>query len=462
MAKFSKKKPPALRVFKPQQKKIKDGNFEFTIDNLSEDGRGIARPLGKATFVRGALPGEHVTGRYLAHHRQFDDAELVEVIHSADERVQPACEHYQDCGGCTLQHLGYSAQLSFKQQRLMTLFRPLSDSQAEPIVWCDNIIAEPLNYRHRLRLAVKANKHSVKIGFRRFNSHDIVDINHCSVAQPALNRLLNSLKRCVTELKSRSSVEEIRLMEDGEGKLSLQLLVKSVLLDEDYQQLSELKASDNLHYIAVSPIKSQGSSPYWQDGEPLSSYQIDQPQCTVGFEIEDFTQVNPAINQLMVSTALHWLALNKDDVVADLFCGVGNFSVPLAMSGVPVVAYELVDAMVAKGRENATRNQLNNLSFKRKDLFLEQKKSSFFYKKQPVTKALLDPPRAGAKALVEQLADSSVSTLLYVSCNPQTLVRDATILQQGGFKLSKATMIDMFPQTTHIETMMLFEKKTAQ
>ena len=456
MAKFSKKSS-TLRVFKPQKKLLKQGVFHFIIDNLSEDGRGIARPEGKATFVRGALPGEQVKGRYIAHHRQFDEAEVVEVVDAGEQRIDAICKHYQHCGGCTLQHLEYSAQVSFKQQRLQSLFQLLSDRQREPINWDDNIIAQPFHYRHRLRLAVNANKNKLQMGFRRFNSHDIIDIDYCPVSQAALNQLLEPLKGCIASLKSRSFIEEIRLLEDGEGKLSVQLLVKKTLLDQDYQQLEQFKTTVNLHYIAVSSAKSMTSMPYWCSGEPLNTYFLESLDCTIGFAIEDFTQINPAVNQLMIATALDWLMLGNNDVVADFFCGVGNFSVPLAMSGLPVLAYELVDAMVEKGRDNATRNQLKNLTFKRKDLF-QQQQNSKLNKNEKITKALLDPPRAGAKALVEQLAQSELTKLLYISCNPKTLLRDAEILQKSGFQISKAAMVDMFPQTTHIETMMLFEK----
>ena len=462
MVKFSNKKPPGLRVFKPQPKKIKTGEFDFTIEKLSEDGRGVARPAGKATFVCGALPGEQVKGRYLAHHRQYDEAELVTVVSASEQRAKPSCEHYQDCGGCTLQHLDYLAQVGFKQQRLQALFHTLSERQPEPIRWANDITASPLHYRHRLRLAVKANKHAVKIGFRRFNSHEIIDINDCSVAQPALNQLLKGLKSCLIALKTRSAIEEIRLLEDGEGKLAVQLLVKSALIDEDYQRLKDFKRRENLRYFAVSAAKPVATKPFWFDGEALNSFQLAQPECTIGFEIEDFTQINPEINQMMISTALQWLALTKEDMVADFFCGVGNFSVPLAASGAAVVAYEVVDAMVEKGRDNALRNQLSNLTFKRQDLFQSLPKKIFSHNQHKITKALLDPPRAGAKALVEQLANEQLTKLLYISCNPQTLLRDAEILQQGGFNISQAAMIDMFPQTTHIETIMLFEKNSRE
>ena len=458
MARFSSKNKTSLRVFKPKKKTLKQGEFSFDIEALSEDGRGIARPEGKTTFVRGALPGERVKATYTAQHKNYDEANLIAVESESSSRVNPECEHYAACGGCTLQHLNYPQQIEFKESRLKAMFASLDAD----IHWESPLVASAFGYRHRLRLAVSANKQGVRLGFRRHNSHDIVDIQDCVVAQPVLGKKLSALRSEIASLHQRSVLSEVRLLEDSNGDVGLQLMVKKALNDDDYNRLENWVGTLDLAGVSVVQVLKKFEPPVllWFSGSRDFIYKI-QTQAgnlSLRFAIDDFTQVNPAINQQMVSRSLEWLELDAKDTVADFFCGVGNFSLPLAQASADVIGYESVDAMVKKARVNAADNSLGNVSFEVCNLF-DERAVKRILKGESINKALLDPPRAGAQALSEGLVGSEMDMLLYVSCNPQSLLRDAQILVAAGYQIDKACLIDMFPQTTHIETMMLFRKR---
>lgn len=446
MAKF-KSTNKALRTFKPKPRLVPQGLFEMHIDKLAGDGRGVSRVKGKTVFVQEGLPGERVMARYTAIHKQYDEAIVHAVIEASGDRVEPRCEYAQYCGGCNLQHMAYDAQIEHKQQQLKQLFAPMVTDNK---VFQPPITAAMFAYRHRARLAVIADKKGCKLGFRQDKSHRVVDINHCEVIYRSLSDQLPAFKQLLLSLKARSSVVELSIAEDNDGKQGLLLSCKQPLPDCDIDQLAayaqKMQISIELHYTQRGVNDGELQVAHQPLHYPLGSASIKLP-----FSMQDFTQVNPAINQQLIDTASQWLALKENDKLADYFCGIGNFSLPLAAQVANVTGYELVPAMVEKARFNVAANGIGNAQFKAKNLM-----TASFAGSELANKVILDPPRAGADKLCEYLASSNVERILYVSCNPETLFRDAQHLVAGNFILQKLALADMFPHTRHSEVVALF------
>jgi 23S rRNA (uracil1939-C5)-methyltransferase len=449
MANF-KRKSKGLRQFKPGQRSVPTGHHVMQIDSLADDGRGIARPKGKTTFVSGALPGEQVKAQYSSSRKDFDEAQLVSVIEPSRLRENPACQYFERCGGCSLQHLNYSAQLDHKESQLKRLLGGLPQQQA--IDWQPALHAEPYAYRHRVRFSIHANKRGCVIGFRPDQSHQVIDVQQCVIAFSGINQCLGKIRPVILQLSGRSQLRECVISEAEQGvRFSLQLVSKRELSKSDIDPLEQLATEE--HWQLQLCLESDLNKPYWQTQQADSFYQLPDFDCDIRYQPTDFTQVNPSINRRMIAQALDWLQLTEQDQVADFFSGVGNFTLPMAKLAGSVKAYELIPAMIEKVTANASHNQLANVQAEQANLFTE---------KLPVperlNKALLDPPRAGAMALCQHLAGLSLQRLLYISCNPRTLKRDAELLLEGGFRVEKGCLVDMFPQTRHSEAILLFVK----
>ena len=394
--------------------------------------------------------------KYTANHRKFDEADCIELIDASPARHTPRCEYFSRCGGCNLQHLDYPSQLEHKQAQLARRVRELKLANAPE--WTEPMAGPEYHYRHRARLAVKAGRAGCHLGFRRAQSKDIIDVEHCAVLFTSLSKLLPSLKSLVNDLQARSSVVEMLISEGAGQQQALLLRSTHALAETDLQRLQAFSLKTDVIVEAVLLSAPEGRS-YWQSGELSLHYPWPDSSPSLAYTSTDFTQVNPLINQQLVHRAIEWLELTSDDNVADFFCGMGNFSLPLALVANTVTGYELVDAMVEKARQNAMLNDIHNASFERMDLMsanIHKAGRSGFAINSDCNKALLDPPRAGAKELCLSLAATKIERIVYISCNPNSFFHDTEILLQGGYRLEKIALADMFPQTSHSEVIALF------
>ncbi|MFT2090257.1 23S rRNA (uracil(1939)-C(5))-methyltransferase RlmD [Paraglaciecola sp. 2405UD69-4] len=419
----------------------------FYIDGLTHDGKGVARASGKVTFIAGALPKETVQAQVFKSNRRFDEAKLVAVVEASEYRVNPPCAHYETCGGCSFQHLEIKQQRVSKKLWLQGQLRKVCEPDDISL-----LADAALGYRRRARLSVRVNQGQLALGFRALGSNKIVSIDNCIVLTPRLQQLLGALKTALVHDDSLAGLADkighIELLEDDKGASILFRLTAN--LSSDYQERWAQWA------------QPQNIDLYWQFAEQDSA--LVAPEAKRYFNVEglklnyhpqDFIQVNGDMNQKMIAQAMDWLAPNKDDTIVDLFCGVGNFSLPLASRAKKVVGVEVQESMVAAGIANAKTNNLDNLSFIAADLTKAANKE---ISSLGVTKVLLDPPRAGAFEFLPTIVKLKPKSILYVSCDAATLARDAEYLVSKGYKVMRGAMMDMFPQTAHVETMLLFSK----
>ena len=435
--------------------KLPQGDFEAQIQSLSHDGKGVARIDEKATFIQGALAGEKITFRYTNRKKSYDEGLVTSVIEASPDRVQPKCEHYEICGGCSLQHLDADKQIEAKQQVLLDNLEHIGKVSAQSIL-------PPLTndsvwgYRRKARLGVKnvPKKGKVLVGFRERASSFVADLTLCPVLHPRVGELLPQLSELVEGLSINAKLPQVEVaMDDDQCVLIFRILED--LADAD---AAAIKAFGEAHDII----------PYTQRGGPdtvipLSGipadlhYALPDQNLELGFLPGDFTQVNTDINRKMINRALDMLDLNQNDTVLDLFCGVGNFTLPLATQAGTVVGVEGDEGLVQRAKSNAERNKLANVDFYAANLYEELKPQPWL--SQSFTKALIDPPRSGALEILPLINKMGIETLLYISCYPGTLARDAGVLvNEMGYTLVSAGVMDMFPHTGHVESIALFKK----
>lgn len=442
-----------LNTFVAKKRLVPKELIELTVTDIDEHSKGVAKHQGKVVFVTGAMTGEKVQAKLTAVFKNYNEAQCVKVLVAAAQRSVPECNYYSQCGGCDLQHLSYRAQLTFKSKLLeekISKFDLVDRGKMKEII-TSPIRSPSFGYRHRSRLSVKANKHLSQVGFRAKASHNIVSVVECPVLYTTLSDLLPGLHQLIAKLKQRSLIDEILLVEDSSRSIYIQLKGKRALIDADIEQLEDyVKKTKN----QIECLDRSSSLVYWKSSSKQPQYSYKKEALSYKFSISDFTQINPAINELMVDQACNWMALQKSDNLIDFFCGIGNFSLPLAKKVNVLLGYELAAEMVVKAKNNALLNALSNARFEVKDLYSFQFKNASDY-----NKVLLDPPRAGAESLCVQLASSKVEMILYISCNQTTFFRDAKILCDQGFNLTKIGLVDMFPQTQHLEIMALFQRQ---
>ncbi|MGP6258442.1 23S rRNA (uracil(1939)-C(5))-methyltransferase RlmD [Aeromonas salmonicida subsp. salmonicida] len=437
------------QFFKPQKKSTQPQRIEFTVDSLDHHCVGIGRHQGKAIFIEGALPGEQVKARILDDKKQYAHAALQQVVTPAANRIAPFCNHYRECGGCNAQHLGEADQQAAKEAGLVSLFERLGQIKApvlEPV-----LTGESRAYRRVCRLAIKFDKNGrcTRVGFRRRQPNDRVEIEGCPVLAEPLSALIAPLRECLNRLKSQRELGHAELIQAEQGIMML------------LRHTGRPNEADRALLVAFA--KSQGIDLYLQAAderiEPL--HQVFQPSysldgLSLAFAPGDFIQVNGPINQSMVAQALAWLGASKDDKVLDLFCGIGNFTLPLARQAREVVGVEGDLAMVARAEENARRNGIDNARFYKADLSGDIVGMS--WAREGFDLVLLDPARPGALEVMGHVVKLSPKRVVYVSCNPVTLARDSQVLVKGGYRLVRLGMLDMFPHTGHLESMALFEQ----
>lgn len=428
---------------------------EIVIDRLGHDGRGIGSIDGKTVFVDGALPGETVECLYTSKRSKFDEARATKITNAAAQRVEPPCEHASLCGGCSLQHMSNDAQVALKEGVLLEQLKHFG--QSEPEVVLSVLRADTLGYRRKARLGARyvTKKESTLVGFREKRSSFLAELNQCEVLIPVIGKNITGLRELINGLSCRS---EIPQLEVSAGDTETVLIVRHLaeLPQVDLDQIVKF-SKDNGLWLYLQPGGYETLHKVWPaDDVNRLSYSLPTHDVELLFHPLDFTQVNASINQLMVDQALRLLDVSEKETVLDLFCGLGNFTIPLAKYGAHVTGVEGSEAMVERGLENASHNGvLEKVAFYAANLdddFSEKPWAQTIY-----DKLLIDPPRSGALKIVENIERFKAKRIVYVSCNPATLARDAGILKDKGYRLTQAGVMDMFPHTTHVESMAVFE-----
>ncbi|MEG1121394.1 MAG: 23S rRNA (uracil(1939)-C(5))-methyltransferase RlmD [Citrobacter sp.] len=411
-----------------------------TVNDLDPFGQGVARHNGKALFIPELLPQESAEVTITEDKKQYARAQVKRRLNDSPEREVPRCPHFGRCGGCQQQHASIPLQQRSKSAALSRLMK------------CEvsEVIADtPWGYRRRARLSLnyRAKEKQLQMGFRQSGSSDIIDVKQCPILVPQLEALLPHIRACLESLQGLRHLGHIELVQAGNGTLMI-LRHTAPLSMVDREKLERFSHSQGLSlFLApqseiLEPVS--GESP-WYDSNGLR----------LTFSPRDFIQVNAGVNQQMVARALEWLDVQPEDRVLDLFCGMGNFTLPLATRAASVVGVEGVPALVEKGRENALNNGLHNVTFFHENL--EEDVTRQPWAKNGFDKVLLDPARAGAAGVMQHIIKLKPGRVVYVSCNPATLARDSEALLNAGYTIQRLAMLDMFPHTGHLESMVLFE-----
>jgi 23S rRNA (uracil1939-C5)-methyltransferase len=435
-------------------KRISAAPEEADIVDLSHEAKGVARIDGKTVFVADALPGERVVLRRVARHRNFDEAALASVVRPSPDRLVPACPHYGTCGGCALQHLAPAAQLAFKQAQLLENLARLGG--VEPGRVLEPLTGPVWGYRRRARLGVKhvARKGRVLVGFRERSAPFVADLHECRVLVPPADRLMDPLAALVSELSIAARVPQVEVAVAGRDCA----LVLRVLDPPTAGDLDRLRTFEHVEGVRVylQPGGPATVAPLSPDREPLR-YELGRFGLTIEFEPTDFIQVNATLNEAMVARAVEMLEPEPSSHVLDLFCGLGNFSLPVARSAEEVVGVEGDAGLVDRARRNARGQDVFNAGFHAADLANPAAWAAWAARRYD--RVLLDPPRAGAREVLPVVGGCGASRVVYISCHPGSLARDAGILvRDHGFRLVAAGVMDMFPHTTHVEAMAVFDR----
>jgi 23S rRNA (uracil1939-C5)-methyltransferase len=440
-----------------RHKRLSDTPVTVEIEKFSHDGRGIARINGKTTFVQNALPNETVTLQYTRQKKDFDEGYTVSVVKPSTHRVEPRCPHYTLCGGCSLQHLDGETQINEKQSLLMDLLARVG--RTEPEIVLPPLKADQWNYRNKARLSARyvEKKQSALVGFREKNNpRYITEISQCPVLNARVDAQITHLRAMLNAFEAPHTIAQIEVAA-GDHEVALIFRNLEPLSSHDEEKLTEFAKRSNFRIFLQPGGPTSVHLFYPDDGNDFLTYQLSEDNITIKFHPTDFTQVNASLNRLMIQRALKLLALEPEDVVLDLFCGLGNFSLPLARHCAKVIGIEGSEEMVRRARMNAEANGLMNTEFFSANLEDEEALNRFNLK--DVTKILLDPPRTGALEIVKKINKLNPQCVVYVSCNPATLARDTDILvNQHGFKLKATGVMDMFPQTAHVESIAVFHR----
>ncbi len=395
-------------------------NIEVT--GLSDDGRGIAKVDEKTVFIEQSVPGDKVDIQVIEQHENYDCAHVINLLSASDKRSVPFCQYSQSCGGCQLQHIDINTQRHWKNRNFITRLTKSVNNQFTQIQ--PPIFGADKGYRRRARfgLAISKKDKQARLGFRQKQSNDLIDIEQCPVLSDALNQTLKQQREHLISTASRSE-REVNLVEADNGC---------------FIHIDKLNDCHEKCESAEKPF-----------------YEIDHLK--LAFPRDGFVQVNAEINQKMIKQAIDWLELKKHHSVLDLFCGVGNFTLPLAQHCKTIIGIEGLSELVNTAKSNAQTNHLINSTFYKANLFDECRESSWF-RKQKYDRILLDPGRQGAFEISKILHLLKPKVIVYVSCNAATLIRDIKELEKQGYLLHKACLMDMFPHTTHAEVMVQLKK----
>jgi len=441
--------------FKPNNKKQSSGQLiSVFVDRLDHNGIGVGKYKNKPVFIANTLLGEHVEAKITETKGKFLKAQLLNVITPSEQRVQPSCEHFKQCGGCDLQHFMFDEHLNYKKTKVINLFSRNNITSTLP--WQLSITSEPWQYRRKARIGVQYTKTGEPIvGFRQKASNRLTPVKKCPIMVEPTNLLFTQLKKLIDALTLAKSIGHIEVIYTQHITLAIRQLAPLNKHDSDLwlktaeQNQWQIYIDNGEHVTALThttPLYYQLNTNKHANAQKLNIY----------FDVNDFIQVNHQVNECMIEQALDWLLLTSDDVVLDLFCGLGNFSLPIAQQAKSVVGVEGLQAMVDKATYNAEVNTLTNVQFFQADLNNDWPQKTWADTKY--TKALLDPARAGAYEAIEQLVKLNIPHIVYVSCDPSTLAKDSQLLISHGYTIEKIAIMDMFAQTKHIETMVLFKK----
>lgn len=435
--------------------------FEVDITGLTHDGRGVARrPDGKAVFVAGALPGERVRATQTARNRSFDEARTVEVLQAAPERVDARCAHFGVCSGCALQHYDEEQQIHAKQRVLLENLERIG--HVTPARVLPPLTDAAWGYRRKGRFSVRRveKKGKTLVGFRETDPRFVADISECHTVLPQIGGQVGSLAALVDSLAARSDIPQIEFIAgdptpDHSG-VALTFRHMSPLSDADKAALTAYAQQHNVA-VFLQPGGVDSVHPLWPADTRLA-FKLAQWDLEFVFRPLDFIQVNAGLNGRMIQSALDLLAPSPEDRVLDLFAGLGNFTLPLARQVREVVGVEGEAGLVQRARENATHNGIGNAKFHAADLAKDLSGESWM--RERFDKLLLDPPRSGADFVLAHLPLKQFDRIVYVSCHPASLARDAGYLvNEKGWKLRAAGVMDMFPHTAHVESIALFEPR---
>jgi 23S rRNA (uracil1939-C5)-methyltransferase len=432
---------------------LKGEPLEADVVDLAHDGRGIARVSGKAVFIAGALPGERVRFHVTKRRRQLEEAVLLEILTASPDRVTPRCAHFGVCGGCSLQHLSPEAQLAAKQRQLLDNLERIGG--VRPLRVIEPLRGPAFAYRRRARLGVRYvhKKGRVLAGFRERDKPYLADLRRCEILLERFATLPEELAALVETLSIRERIPQVEVAA-GDERAALVFRIMQPLSADDAAALERFGARLDVQ-IHLQPGGLDSIYPLTAGAPPLE-YTVDAGRVTLEFGPSDFVQINAEVNRAMVAAAQTLLAPEPADSILDLFCGLGNFTLPLSRLAARVVGVEGDEGLVRKARLNALRNGIGNAEFLVDNLFEPAGFGS--WAEQTYDLMLIDPPRAGAVAIMERMAQWRPRRVVYISCHPGSLARDAGILARSqGYRLIGAGVMDMFPQTTHVESVAVFE-----
>ncbi len=425
-----------------------------TIQDLTHEGYGVAKVDGKTVFIAGTLPGEEVEFQYRVRKRNFDEGKLLRILKTSADRIEPRCPHFAVCGGCNLQHLSPEKQLEFKQKLMLDNLTRLG--HVTPLVVAAPVSGSPWGYRRKARLGVKyvTKKEKLMVGFRERDSHFLADLSRCEILAPEVGLQLTTLSNL---LRSLSCYQHIPQVEVAVGDNATALVIRHMqpLTEQDTTQLTEF-AQQHGYHIYLQPKGLSSIAPLWPLDSALS-YRVDNNSIELLFAPTDFVQVNRFVNLAMIDKVVAALNLNSATQVLELFSGLGNFTLPIAKRAGRVVAVEGERSLVQRAQDNAVHNQISNVQHYVSDLTKDV--SIFPWFNEKYDRIFLDPPRSGAAELMPLLAAKKTERIVYVSCNPATLARDADILvNQFQYQLSEVAILDMFPHTAHVEVLAIFDR----
>ncbi len=435
-----------------RKRKLMEQPIEVVIEDLSHDGRGIARINGKVMFVNGALPGEKVIVKHTGGNKNFEEGLVTEVLQASEDRVEAKCQYYNVCNGCTMMHLAPNKQIEFKANTLKQNL--IKMAKIEPESWMAPLRDDSWHYRRRARLSVRwvIAKEKVLVGFREKDGRYVADMDYCEILQKPLDDLLKPLAQMIEKLRIRQQIAQIEASIADEDVALIIRHLKPIGVEDEKILLDFAQEHDVRIYS-----QSKGPKTIFEMTDKKEPLFFDMKEYGIRMEFlpSDFIQVNAKMNIKMINQAIELLDIQEDDVVLDLFCGLGNFTLPLAKRVKKIIGIEGEKTLVQRAVENAKLNELDNVEFHEADLRRNHENSEWF--KRDYSKILIDPPRSGAWEILPLIASTNANTLLYVSCHPASLARDADrLVNEFGYKMIKAGVMDMFPHTSHVESMALF------
>lgn len=443
-----------------QRKQLDLTPQEISIDSIAHDGRGVGRDAeGKVVFVDYALPGEKVRFVPVMNRKSYLFGSTIEVLEASEFRVEPRCEVFGQCGGCVLQHLDADKQIEYKQQQLLENFKKIGN--VEPENWFEPMTSQHWGYRRRARLGAKfvPKKGGMIVGFRERNSSFIQPTSKCEVLYPEVSALLPDLRETLEKTSCNDKIPQVEISVADNATV---MIVRHLepFVQNDLDLLTDFAKRNDVQ-IFLQPGNLKSVHPLYPVKPDALFYEFAEFDIKVEFLPTDFIQVNGSINDALVSRAIDLLDIGPSDSVLDLFCGVGNFTLPLARKANKVVGVEGDQALVNRANHNKKLNELESVEFHFGDLFKEDMTADSHgdWLNQRFDKVLLDPPRSGAAEMVRRMPKLDPSKIVYVSCGPATLARDAGVLvNEHGYRMTHAGVIDMFPHTAHVESIAVFEK----